>query len=236
VTTLPSAPAAARDTAALSAREAAKARFERARSRQDAGDYREAIVEYQAAYAIEPLPELLFNIGQCYRLLDDPQDAILYYERYLQIVGNEGASAEARAHVQALRARLAAPPAPPPLTPAPAPAREASRSRVWPWLGAGALVAGLTVVGVGVWYGFEAENAEDRIESSSGEFTPELENLERDGKDAERNMLVLTSVGASLAVVGGLTWWLGSRGSEERSRLNASVGTHGFAITWSGHF
>jgi tetratricopeptide (TPR) repeat protein len=226
-------PAAARDSAAPSAREIAKAHFERGRGLQDGGDYREAIVEYQAAYAIMPLPELLFNIGQCYRLLDDPQNAILYYERYLQIVGNEGASEEARAHVVALRARAESQPTPPPAAPPP----RRAHSGVWPWLGAGTLVAGLAVGGVGVWYGFEAEKAEDRIESSSGEFTHELENVERDGKKAERNMVVLTSVGASLAVVGGLTWWLGSRGGgTESSQVSASVGTHGFGITWSGKF
>ena len=195
---------AAGNGASMFARDEAKGHFERALSLQGGGAYGEAIIEYQAAYALMPMPELLFNIGQCYRLSGDAAHAILYYQRYLQVVGDGGAADEARAHIQALSAPVVAtkpPPAPPPPSPS-------SGSATWRWIGAGSATAGVLLVGAGLWFGMEATDAATRIESATGEFTPELEAVERDGKTDERRMLLLTTTGATLVLAGGLTWWL----------------------------
>ena len=47
--------------------------------------YDGAIKEFQAAYALEPLPRYLFNIGQAYRRLGYAQEAVDYYLRFLQL-------------------------------------------------------------------------------------------------------------------------------------------------------
>jgi tetratricopeptide (TPR) repeat protein len=189
----------------MSARDEAKSHFERGLSLQGGRAYDQAIIEYQAAYAIMPMPELLFNIGQCFRLSGDAAHAILYYERYLEIVGNGGAADEARAHIHDLRTPAVAakpPPAPP------SPPSTSSRSAAWRWLGAGSATLGVLLVGTGLWFGLEANHAEGRIESATGEFTPELEAVQRDGKTDDRRMLILTTTGATLVLAGGFTWWL----------------------------
>src|SRR5687767_7592731 len=99
-------------------RELAKAHFKRGRAHQDAGAYDLAIAQYQAAYALVPLPELLFNIGQCYRLGGSGDQALVYYERYLEEVPTGGASDDARQHVETLRAAQKDPPAAKPPGPA----------------------------------------------------------------------------------------------------------------------
>src|SRR5687768_5949755 len=81
----------------------AKSHFKRGRALQETGAYERAIGEYQAAYALAPLPELLFNIAQCHRLSGNAEQALFYYERYLQSVPEGGASDEARVHVETLR-------------------------------------------------------------------------------------------------------------------------------------
>src|SRR5690242_10027486 len=48
-----------------------------------AGDYDAAITQYKVAYTLSPVPELLFNIAQAYRLKGDTRSAVFYYRRYL---------------------------------------------------------------------------------------------------------------------------------------------------------
>ena len=201
----------------MSNRDAARDHFERALRLQEGRAYDRAIIEYQTAYAIMPMPELLFNIGQCYRLSGDAAHAILYYERYLASVGDGGAADEARAHIQALRA--GAPAAKP--EPSPPPPATSSGSATWRWIGAGSATLGALLVGTGLWFGLEANQAEGRIESATGEFTPELEAVQRNGKADERRMLILTTTGTTLLLAGGLTWWL-SRPRAEPRRLEAA--------------
>ena len=50
----------------------------------DAGDFSTALAQYNKAYALLPLPGLLFNIGQCYRNLDRSQEAINAFKIYLE--------------------------------------------------------------------------------------------------------------------------------------------------------
>jgi tetratricopeptide (TPR) repeat protein len=58
--------------------------YDRATRAYDVGKYAEAIEEYQKAYEIGGDPAMLYNIGQAYRLNDQPNDAIRFYRRYLQ--------------------------------------------------------------------------------------------------------------------------------------------------------
>ncbi len=47
------------------------------------GHYAEAIAAFQASYALSPLPPLLFDAAQAYRLLGRCDDALTLYRRYL---------------------------------------------------------------------------------------------------------------------------------------------------------
>lgn len=74
-------PASAQDD---SVRVEARAHFEAGREHHQLGRFERAIEEYEAAYRLVPLPDLLFNIGQCHRNLKNPERAIFFFERFLQ--------------------------------------------------------------------------------------------------------------------------------------------------------
>ena len=59
------APAAPDQAAAR--RDEAKAAFGRGNTAYNLGKYADAIAEFERAYALSKLPEILFNLGQCYR-------------------------------------------------------------------------------------------------------------------------------------------------------------------------
>jgi tetratricopeptide (TPR) repeat protein len=87
-------------------RRRAREHFERGRELQNAGDFNGAIAEYAAGYALIPLPEFLFNIAQCYRLLGNKTAAIDYYERYVEAAPSGKGSSAARMHVQELQKQV----------------------------------------------------------------------------------------------------------------------------------
>lgn len=51
----------------------------------DGGHYEQASESYRKAYAVVPAPELLFNLGQCQRLMGRSQRALKYFEAYLRL-------------------------------------------------------------------------------------------------------------------------------------------------------
>ena len=53
--------------AAAARRDEAKAAFGRGNTAYNLGKYADAIAEFESAYALSRLPEILFNLGQCYR-------------------------------------------------------------------------------------------------------------------------------------------------------------------------
>jgi tetratricopeptide (TPR) repeat protein len=56
-----------------------------AQAQYDSGRYEEASESYRKAYAVVPAPELLFNLGQCQRLLGRSERALKYFEAYLRL-------------------------------------------------------------------------------------------------------------------------------------------------------
>ena len=84
----------------------AKSHFKQGKAYQEAGAYADAIKEYERAFQLAPLPELLYNIGQCQRLVGEKQKAIAAYQRYLDRVSDGDLADEARAHVAALKLKI----------------------------------------------------------------------------------------------------------------------------------
>ena len=71
-----------------------------------AGNYEQAIVEFQEAYQKRQLPTLLFNIAQAHRKSGHWAEALSLYERFLKDDPKSSLSPEAEAHAAAMRARL----------------------------------------------------------------------------------------------------------------------------------
>jgi tetratricopeptide (TPR) repeat protein len=84
----------------------AKAHYQRGRAHQDAGRYDAALHEYEQAYKLAPLPALVFNLGQVYRLKGDKRSALAHYQKYLEAAPDGPAVDEARAHVTTLGLQL----------------------------------------------------------------------------------------------------------------------------------
>jgi hypothetical protein len=66
------------------------------------GELATAIGYFKGLYELQPMPEFLYNIATCFRLLDDCYGAAKYYERYL----DAAPAAKNRAKVEALLAEL----------------------------------------------------------------------------------------------------------------------------------
>ena len=57
-----------------------------ARKLYAAQQYREAIEQFNKAYAAHPDPKIFFNLAQSYRKLGDRENALIYYEKFLEAI------------------------------------------------------------------------------------------------------------------------------------------------------
>ena len=82
--------------------EQAHAHFRQGRAYVEAKVYDKAIEEFQAAYKLAPLPDLIFNIAQAYRLEGDADRSLAAYKQYLSAQSQGEEADESRAHVAEL--------------------------------------------------------------------------------------------------------------------------------------
>jgi len=129
----------------------AKLHFDRGEKLYALTRFSEALDEYQKAFDARPIPDFLFNIGQCYRNLGDYDSAIFSYKKYLTLAPDAPNREQVEQLIRDLEARreqsdsrrlgLQRQPAPPP----PAEEHPADRpfyARWWFWTGIGAVAAG----------------------------------------------------------------------------------------------
>ena len=81
---------------------AAKRHYERGQKLFALQKFDEALEQFQAAFDAKPIPDFLFNIGQCHRNLGDYEAAIFSFKRYLKL----DPDAENREQVEELIAQL----------------------------------------------------------------------------------------------------------------------------------
>ena len=71
------------------------------------GRYAEAAAEYEKAFELRPVAELLFNAAQGHRLAGNKQRALLLYQNYLRVFGGQiNNRADVERHVAALQRAL----------------------------------------------------------------------------------------------------------------------------------
>jgi len=103
-------PALGRDAAEVRARD----QFRVGQAAYAAGEYERALTAFSAAYGLQPVPGLLFNIAQCHRKLGNYERAAVFFQQYLYLSpSNENTSTvralliEAQAHEKERKRRLA---------------------------------------------------------------------------------------------------------------------------------
>lgn len=64
---------------------AAKRHYDRGKKLFELQKFDEALEQFQKAYDASPIPDFLFNIGQCQRNLGDYQAAIFSFKRFLKL-------------------------------------------------------------------------------------------------------------------------------------------------------
>ncbi|MCA1663140.1 MAG: tetratricopeptide repeat protein [Myxococcales bacterium] len=159
----------------------ARTHFEAGRALYQLGNYDEALREFAAGYQLVPRPQFLLNLGQCYRRLDELENARAMYQRYLhdapptdlersqaqqilaeidkRIADRQAAAAASPATVTPLgHSATALPPSMAAMATltqtAPAP-RRSWITRNWWIIPAGAVVVGVAI-GLGSYYGTRA--------------------------------------------------------------------------------
>lgn len=169
-------------------------------------NYAEALQEFQAAYAAEPAPRLLVNIGRSLYRLDRPQQALDYYNRYRRAETSLDAEAEQtlrRYENEALVAMAGGPQYEPPPAPLLPESNPIAPRVAWGLLGTS---LGLFVVGIGLGAG--AVNAAGELSQKMSDypiFGPVQRALEVRGQTLQTAgvafdvvALVTLSVGASV--------------------------------------
>jgi hypothetical protein len=206
-----------------------------------AHDYDTASKELEAAYAIDPSPQLLYTWAQAKRLGGHCKEAIDLYRRYGDASTTDDQRSAAQTGVSRCEAELAKSPPPPPVAPRPPviavvnqpppPAPPPPPGRHWyqNTLGDVLLLGGVASTGVGIGFFVASGHSKDRADAAS----------QRDAFDAaldkattqRRIAIVASGVGAALITGAVMTFVLG--GSEHHT---VAVSSDGRALFVAGAF
>lgn len=96
------------------ARSQAKRLFGQGEAKYRAGDYRGAIVEFQAADALLPSPALSYNIGVCHEKLGEDELALTRFRQFLSAQPDAPNRSQVEARILRLEEQIAARKVPPP--------------------------------------------------------------------------------------------------------------------------
>jgi tetratricopeptide (TPR) repeat protein len=223
----------------------ARAHFKSGQKLHDKGRLDEAIAEYQAAYQLSGLPDMLYNLGQVHRMRGNRRAAIDYYTRYLAADPSGRGAAKARSFLDALTREMKAeelamrgsiseewrgvvqgaspepyiPPLPAPGT-APTSAPD-ERPLITRDGGRNLRLAGLATAGGGVLILAGGAYFGLRARSLSNDLDDLMAGdtydpgVVDDGRAAQRNAVILLGVGTVAVVTGGVLYFLGMRRSAE---------------------
>lgn len=213
-----------------------------------AKDYATAIDKFEAAYSVNPQPELVYNIARANEKSLKRDAAIAAYERFLELPGTTAdLRAKALGALEALRKEKAAlervarvEAAPPPAvaggSPAPgsvttAPPAKRSRTLEWALIGGGA-----AVVATGAIFGVLALQANSDFDDLQASGADRM-TLEDKQSDAQNNALaadVLIGVGA-VSIIAGTIMYL-TTGDDDAVAVAPAVGPDFGGVAFSGSF
>jgi tetratricopeptide (TPR) repeat protein len=178
----------------------------------EAGDYEAASRAFEAAYALDPSPALLYAWAQSLRMGNRCAEALALYRRYLASDPTETQVAAATHGIAACAEALAASAAPPTLpdrdpTPAP-PARDPAPAWYRDPVGGGLVVGGVVAAAAGVV--FLARSGTSRDEADRAELRDDFVRHLEDATRERRLGAVGIGLGAGL-ITGGILRYLSRR-------------------------
>ncbi len=256
---------ASADTDALAAPKDAKAaaHLKQGNRHYRLRDFQSAITEYKAGAAIEEAGVFWYNLGQCYRQLGNYEDALWYYQRFLDrgkptgalkdsvvdFIAKMTAEKEKAATKQQptdaggdetnadTKQTTTTTPTAPVVTPTPeVPAQETVEAPRWYADKLGWAITGVGVAGVGVGVGLLVSSS--GLADDAETATTELDRADlHDRADSRRRLgTIVTGVGAAVAVGGIIKLVLVPKQSETAPVVSAAPTSGGMALTVSGRF
>lgn len=225
----------------------AKELFKKAEVHFSLGEFEKALRLYKEAYKTKPLPELLFNIGQCHRNMDQCERALFFFRQFLvrfpdapnrkdveqliRICEAEEKSKQSQTQPEAKPASQPAPPEKVGEEPPPAKGKRAKLHPVWFWSGAGlaaALLATGTVTGVLAL----RQSSEYKEPTTSIDRRREL----KDSGETLRTVSTATVVAGAVAAAGtGVLYFFTDWGPKETT-VSAGPLPGGAAVVLAGRF
>lgn len=202
-----------------------------------------ALTELQAAYALDPQPDLLYAIGQVQVKLGNCPEAIMSYEQFIESKPAAEVADAANEAIRVCREQLAAQPPPPPppdLTPQPAPAPPPPATPPAPEGKAfySDVVGDVLVVGgaVGLVTGISLYvSARGTIDDAEQAPTyAEQQSLVDDAHGKRMYSVILGSVGVAAIGVG--VWRFTKTRSTEKTSVALVPTTTGGLVTFAGRF
>jgi tetratricopeptide (TPR) repeat protein len=243
-------PAHAQDTApapatpTTPAAEKAAAAYQLGREAFAAKRFEEARGHFEKAYLLDPSPVLMFNLARACEEMGDAAKAIEYFQLYLDRQPDAADRPDIERRIRVMQAIVGrerpvepavatAPPssAAPATTPTPA-TPPPGHSVLWP-VGWATLGVGAATVGVGIYFGLEAQDAEDAHKAAR--TGREKEKLGQESEDKALVANVLYGLGGALLVTGGTLLVLDRRG-QSAARPTALIVPGGAYLGLDGAF
>ncbi len=221
-------------------KEEAQTHIAKATEAHQASKFDVALKELEAAFALDPQPDLLYAIGQVHVKLNNCPVAISFYERFLETKPAAEPAAATNEAIKNCRAQLEAQP-PPVVEPTPAPVEPtpvapppaaAPAPRKFDAIGTTLVGLGVvsTIVGV-VMYSGAISTLDDAEMAGSYQ---EHEKLVDDAH-GERTLAVIFTA-AGVAAIGVGAWHYLSFRTSETAKVAVVPTAHGGMISWAGRF
>lgn len=231
-------------------KEEAGKHIEKATKAHSEEKYDVALVELEAAYKLDPDPELLYAIGQVHSKLGHCNEAASFYEKYQQTNKDPQVKAVIEQAIAACKPTEPPPPPPPdpkltdpppgggttggvgPTDPNPGGGAEGApwyRGKLPFFVAGGGVVVGL----IGVLVYTDARSDLDAAEKAP--TLDEYNSLVDDAKSKRNMSAVLIGGGVALVGTGVVLYMLRDKGHESRG-VSVTPARDGGMITWSGSF
>ena len=212
--------------------EIARRHFTQGTSLYNEEKYAEAILEFEAARRVKPLPAFDFNIARAHDRMEHVREAIDAYQRFVTGAPNDPDAAEVRSRIAVLKQRITeGAPAVPPVEP--------PHHRHYTWIVGGvgaALLVGSLVAGLvaNARYGDLKSNcgpdgACDAVK------VPQAQNWIDSARTAEITSDALLGIGAAAIIAGALLFFVEGRQPVQRQawRISPTVDAHGAGLTFA---